>query len=516
MELFGFSITKKVEEESGNASFAPPTTDDGSSLATSGWVTGSYLDLEGGAKTEGDLINRYRDIAMYPDCDSAIEEIINECISVEDSDEIVELELDDAPIPVNVKKAISEEFNTCLDLLKFKTKAHDIFKRWYVDGRIYYHKILDNEAPQNGIQELRYIDPRKIKRIKQVDKQKDPNTGTELFQTVNDFYVYNDSKVNYARGSSAPGASVAAGIQIAVDSIAACTSGLIDMEKNVVIGHLHTAIKPTNQLRMIEDAVVINALVRAPLRRIFNVYTGNLPPQRAEAHVQESMNRFRNKLVYDASTGEMKDDKKLMSMLEDYWFPKGKDGASTTVENIEGGTDIANDDKLQYYQKKLYQSLKVPFSRMQNDGMINFGRQSEISKEELKFAKYINRLRRKFSELLEDILCTQLITKGILKYEDWQQISKHIKFKFNSDIYWQESKKNDILRDKLDLLNVVDPYVGKYFSKEYVSKEILGLSEEDQEEMQQEMAVDYEIDQQRQQQEMLAQMQLQSAQGEIK
>lgn len=501
MNLFGYSIIKKAEKGTFQ-SFSPPSMDDGSVLASTGWSTGSYLDLDVGSSSESELINKYRDISMYPDCDTAIEEIINECISVEDSDDIIDIDLEQTKLPLAIKNLITEEFGNVLELLHFRTHAHDLMKQWYVDGKIYFHKILDPENPQNGIVELRPIDPRKIKRIKQVQKQLDPNTGSGLYTTLADFYLYNDSKSTNVRGSAAPSNSMVAGTQIAIDSIACVNSGLMDNERNIVIGFLHKVIKPCNQLRMIEDAVVINTLVRAPLRRIFNVYTGNLPPNKQEQHVQETANRFRNKVNYNVTDGSTQDSKKFLSMLEDYWFAQSKDGHGTTVENLPGGGEIANDDKMMYFQKKLYQSLNVPFSRLQNEGGINFGHQTEISKEELKFAKYINRLRRKFSELFSDILCSQLITKGILTYDDWEQISKNISYKFNSDIYWQETKKNDLLRDKMELISMVDPYVGKYFSKDYIDKEILGLSEEDQEEMNDQMGADYQVQMQQQVEQM--------------
>lgn len=507
MNLFGFTIAKKAESNDNKQSFAPPTQDDGASLVSAGWITGSYIDVDGAAKTENDLINRYRDIANYPECDSAIEEIVNECISVEDSDDVVHINLDDTRLPENVKVLIDTEFKNVLELLEFRTKAHDIFKRWYIDGRIYYHKILA-ENIKGGIIELRYIDPRKIKRIKQIKKDKDPATGLDIITVVDDFYIYNESQTVTARGANAPSGTVQ-GVKISVDSIAACTSGLMDPERNAVISNLHRAVKPCNQLRMVEDAVVVNVLVRAPLRRIFNVYTGNLTASKAEQYLQDTMNRFRNKVTYDTSDGSLKDDKRTQSMLEDYWFPMDKDGNRTTVENLEGGQDIADDDKLKYYQKKLYLSLSVPFSRFEANGVINFGRQSEISKEELKFAKYINRQRRKFTELFEDILCTQLVAKGILKYDEWEAVYHKIKYIFNSDIYWQESKNNDILRDKVELIQMMDPFVGKYFSKEYIDRNVLQLSEEEKEEMDQQIEYDYQLDQQKQQQEALAQMQIQ-------
>jgi hypothetical protein len=512
--LFGFTLTKKAEEES-NLSFAPPQNDDGATIVASGMFAGSYLDYDITSKSDGDLINRYRDISMYPTCNSGIEEIVNECISVEDDDTVVTIGLDDTGLPKNVKLAIADEFNTVLDLLEFKTKAHDIFKRWYIDGRIYYHKILSENVAE-GIDELRYVDPRKLKRVKQVQKEADPATGLQMTEITDDFYIYSDVSVASARGPSTT-SGTSQGVKISIDSIASVTSGLNDWEKGGIQSHLHRALKPVNQLRMVEDAVVINALVRAPMRRLFNVYTGNLNASRSEQHLRDVMNRFRNKLVYDTATGEMKDEKKHMSMVEDYWFARGKDGEQTTIQNIEGGAEIVDNDMLQYYQKKLYEALNVPFSRMQSDGMISFGRQAEISKEELKFAKYINRLRRKFTELFDDILCTQLIAKGVLTYDDWKAIQKKIKYVFNSDIYWQQTKQNDILRDQIDIVTMMDPFVGKYFSREWIVKNVLKISDEDQEEMQAQMEFDREQDLAAQQQEMLMQAQVQAeAQGESK
>jgi hypothetical protein len=367
---------------------------------------------------------------------------------------------------------VRDEFDEVLRLLNFDEKGHDIFRRWYVDGRIYFHKVIDPKSPRKGLTEIRYIDPRKIKKVREVTKKRDnKGKGVEMVEATAEWFVYNEKGISAANTN--------AGLKISADSITYVTSGVIDQTKNMVMGHLHKAIKPTNQLRMIEDAVVIYRIVRAPERRIFYVDVGNLPKVKAESYLRDVMSRYRNKLVYDASTGEVRDDRKHMSMLEDFWLPRREGAKGTEVQTLSGGQNLGEISDVEYFQKKLYQSLNVPMSRLDADNGFNMGRAAEITRDELKFTKFVQRLRKRFTQVFNDVLKTQLVLKGIITIEDWAKIKEHIQYTFLKDGYFAELKNAEILRERLNLAQEVSPYVGKYYSVEYVRKNILQQSDED-------------------------------------
>jgi hypothetical protein len=491
LSLFGYTLTKKKPEEK-KQSFIPPQNDDGATSINASGFFGTYLDIDTVAKSENDLISRYRDVASYPDCDSAIEDIVNEAVAAADDEAIVKLDLDKVELSKNIKKQIEEEFNGILKLLDFNSKSHDIFKRWYIDGRTYYHKIVDVGQPKKGIQELRYIDPRKIKKVRKVNKKKDITTGVEFIVNIEEFFVYNEKGLMATVPSTA---TAAQGIKISPDSIAYCTSGLLDLDRNMVLSHLHKAIKIVNQLRMTEDALVIYRMSRAPERRIFYIDVGNLPTGKAEQYVKNIMDRYRNKVTYDATTGEMRDEKKTLNMLEDFWMPRREGGKGTEITTLDGGQNLGNIEDIEYFQNKLYQALNVPASRMRPDNTMGFGRQSEITRDELKFSKFISRVRRKFTELFDDLLKTQLLLKNIMSEDDWKKIKEDIYYEFTQDVYFAEAKNAEIQRNRIDLLNQINPFVGTYFSREYVYDKILQLSEEEWDEMQEQIKADTELQQ---------------------
>jgi hypothetical protein len=474
--LFGYNLTKKKPEEKNQQSFVVPQDDDGATSVNASGFFGTYLDIDAAAKNENDLINRYRDIALYPDCDSAVEDIINEAVAAEDDEEVVKVNLDKVKLSSSVKRMIEEEFGNVLRLLDFNSKSHDIFKRWYVDGRVYYHKIVDVAQPKKGIQELRYIDPRKIKKVRKISKKKDPVSGVEFIEKIDEFFVYNEKGLIAQVPNSA---SATQGIRIAPDSIALCTSGLLDMNNNMVQGHLHKAIKIVNQLRMVEDALVIYRMTRAPERRIFYIDVGNLPKAKAEQYVKGIMNQYRNKVTYDASTGEVRDEKKTLSMLEDFWMPRREGGKGTEITTLDGGQNLGNIEDVNYFQNKLYQALNVPLSRLKPESTGLFGRQTEISRDELKFSKFVSRLRMKFGELFDDLLKTQLLLKGVMSEQDWDAIKEEIYYDYTQDSYLSEAKQAEIMRNRIDLLNLIQPHVGTYFSREFIYSDVLHMDEEE-------------------------------------
>jgi hypothetical protein len=497
ISLFGYTVTKKKPEPKQAQSFVVPQNDDGATNVNASGFFGTYLDIDQTAKNENDLINRYRDISIYPDCDAAIEDIVNDSIASADDEAVVKINLEKTKLSNNIKKAINEEFEVVLDLLDFNAKAHDIFKRWYIDGRIYYHKIVDVANAKQGIRELRYIDPRKIKKVRKVHKKKDQVTGVEFIEKIEEFFVFNDKGLIAQMPNTQ---SIQSGIQISTDSITFCTSGLIDLDKNQVLGHLHKAIKVVNQLRMVEDSLVIYRMTRAPERRIFYIDTGNLPPAKAEQYVKNMMNQYRNKVTYDATTGEIRDEKKTMSMLEDFWMPRREGGRGTEITTLEGGANLGNIEDIEYFQNKLYGALNVPVSRMKPDTGMNFGRTAEITRDELKFNKFISRLRRKFGDLFDDLLKTQLLLKGILSEQDWDDIKEQIYYDFTQDGYIAEAKQAEMLRNRVDLLNQIQPYVGVYYSREFVYSEVLHLTEDEIAKMQKEIEADADLQQQMQDQ----------------
>jgi len=472
-EFFGFKITREKPKSDPKQSFSVPQAEDGTQVVAAGGYFASHLDMEGNAKTEADLIRRYREISIHPECDMAIEDIINEAIVSNENRQAVNLNTNNVPYGRDIKRRIEEEFSEVLRLLQFNTRGHDIFRRWYVDGRIYYQKIIDTESGKKGITELKYLDPRKIKKIREVRKRRPDGvapSATNLVDETMEYFLFNERGVG--------GASLQ-GIKIAVDTIAFCPSGLIDQNKNIILSYLHKAIKPVNQLRMIEDAAVIYRIARAPERRIFKIDVGNLPKMKAEQYLRDVMARYRNKLVYDAATGEIRDDRNYMSMLEDFWLPSREGGRGTDISTLPGGQNLGEITDIEYFRSKLYRSLNVPSSRLEASSGFNLGRSTEITRDELKFTKFVQRLRKKFIELFNDILRTQLVLKQIISEEEWPMIRDNIFYDFLQDGHFAELKTAEMLKDRIALANDVRDYVGKYFSVEYVRKNILKQSDAD-------------------------------------
>ena len=477
-ELFGFSITRAKKQADPKQSFTTTQADDGTQTIAAGGYFGQYLDMEGTAKSEADLIRRYREIALHPECDMAIEDIVNEAVIANELKDAVRVNVDNLPYGKDVRRKIEDEFQEVLKLLNFNTKGHDIFRRWYVDGRIYYHKIIDRNAPVKGITELKYIDPRKVKKIREIRKKRPEGSGPNMLSVVDEYveyYLYNEKGVS--------GTTTGTGIKIAPDTIAFCASGLIDQNKNIVLSYLHKAIKPVNQLRMIEDATVIYRIARAPERRIFKIDVGNLPKVKAEQYLRDVMARYRNKLVYDASTGEIRDDRNYMSMLEDFWLPSREGGRGTDISTLPGGQNLGEIADIEYFRSKLYRSLNVPVSRLEGSTGFNLGRASEITRDELKFTKFVQRLRKKFTELFNDLLRTQLILKGIINEDDWSGVRESIMYDFLQDGHFAELKNTEMARERLQLANEMRDYIGKFYSLRYVRKNVLKQNEKEIEEM---------------------------------
>ncbi len=488
MEIFGFEITRKKDELRDTTdvgkqpSFVPPVDDDGTPVIETqpgGFITGgaygAYIDMEGGIKNEVELIRRYRETSLIPECDSAIEDVINECITSDSADRIVTLDLRDTKLSDSLKKKIQDEFSTILTLMKFNQNSHEIFRKWYVDGRIYFHKVVDKNNIKKGIVDIRPIDPLKIKKVRNVTKDRDPKTGIEQVKKVDEFFVFNDKGYDKTGTASAEGNTV----KIAPEAITFTTSGLLDYTKNVVVGYLHKALKTANQLSMMEDALVIYRISRAPERRIFYIDVGNLPKSKAEQYLSDVMNRYRNKLVYNAQTGEIKDDRKHMSMLEDFWLPRREGGRGTEISTLPGGQNLSEIEDIEYFKKKLYRALNVPISRMESDNGFNMGRSSEISRDELKFNKFTNRLQKKFARVFTDILKTQLVLRGVVSGEEFDKFKDFILYDFATDNHFTELKEIELMRERFDTLSQASEYVGKYFSHEYVRKYILRQTEDE-------------------------------------
>jgi len=477
-DLFGFSITRKKREQDPKQSFSIPTADDGATtVAAVGGAFGQFLDLEGTAKNEADLVRRYREISLHPETDSAIDDIVGEAIVVNESRDSVNVSLTNLKFGPEVRRKIEEEFRNILLLLDFNTKGHDIFRRWYVDGRMYYQKVIDRENPKNGIVELKYIDPRKIKKVREVKRARGANL--DITTEFEEYYIYNERGVSGGTSSS--------GIRISADAIAYSNSGLIDQNRNQILSYLHKAIKSVNQLRMIEDAMVIYRIARAPERRIFYIDVGNLPKLKAEQYLRDVMARYRNKLVYDAHTGEIRDDRNYMNMLEDYWLPRREGGRGTEITTLPGGQNLGEIADIEYFQKKLYRSLNVPVSRLESTSGFNMGRAAEISRDELKFTKFVGRLRKKFTELFSDILRTQLILKGIIAEEDWSLIRSTLTYDFVSDGHFSELKESEMMKERMALVQSMETYIGKYFSNRYIRKNILKQTDREIEDLDTEM-----------------------------
>jgi len=484
-KLFGFSIENSEPLPQSAVSPVPPNDEDSvDHYATSGFF-GSYVDLEGVFRSEFDLIKRYREMSLHPEVDSAIEDIVNEAIVSDTNDSPVEIELSNLNASDGIKAKIRKEFKHILDLLDFDKKSHEIYRNWYVDGRIYYHKIIDMKNPQEGIKELRYIDAMKMRYLRQQKKKpgETQNLNNQLrglkdpmeydFPEIEEFFIYNPKSGNSAGTTSAIQSGGSQGIKIAKDAITYCTSGLVDRNKGITLSYLHKSIKALNQLRMIEDALVIYRLSRAPERRIFYIDVGNLPKVKAEQYLRDVMQRYRNKLVYDSSTGEIRDDKKHMSMLEDFWLPRREGGRGTEISTLPGGQNLGEITDIEYFKKKLFRALNVPPSRMDGEGGFNLGRSSEILRDELKFTKFVGRLRKRFSNMFNDMLKTQLILKNIVTPEDWNKMSEHIQYDFLYDNHFSELKDTELMNERLNLLQTAEPYIGKYYSQDYVRRQIL-------------------------------------------
>jgi len=482
--LFGFTISREKDEldKESQQSFSPPTTDDGALTITSAAYYGTYVDLDGTAKNEVELISRYREMAMQPEIESAIDDIINEAIVQDDDGTITNIVLDNLKQPEKIKKAIKEEFTTVLRLFNYQNMAQDIFRRYYIDGRMFYHVIIDRNNPAEGIKELRYIDPRKLRKVREIKKMKDERTGADVMQTVNEYYIYNDKVMAGSSSNYGP-----VGVRITTDSIVSVVSGLMDSRRAVVLSYLHKAIKPLNQLRMIEDATVIYRISRAPERRIFYIDVGNLPKLKAEQYLRDIMVKYKNKLVYDANTGEVRDDRKFMSMMEDFWLPRREGGKGTEITTLPGGQNLGELEDVKYFQKKLYGALSVPISRLEPNQGFSLGRTSEITRDELKFSKFVDRLRNKFTEVFDQALRIQCVLKGICTAEEWDLFKENIYYDFIKDNNFAELKEAELMNQRLSLLGAVDPYTGRYFSQAWIQRHVLRLTDDEIDEMQKEI-----------------------------
>ena len=486
-KLFGFSIEDSEQESKSVVSPVPPSQEDGNDHYITSGFFGSYVDIEGTYKNEVELIRRYREMALHPEVDSAIEDIVNEAIVSDLNDSPVEIELSNLNASEGIKKILRDEFKNIKDLLDFDKKSHEIYRNWYVDGRLYYHKVIDLKKPEDGIKELRYIDAAKMKFVRHAKKQakdlgvqarvKELTSQDMAFPEIEEYFVYTP-KANYPTGNPAA-AGDQKGVKFSKDSISYCTSGLVDRNKGSTLSYLHKSIKALNQLRMIEDSLVIYRLSRAPERRIFYIDVGNLPKVKAEQYLRDVMSRYRNKLVYNANTGEIRDDKKMMSMMEDFWLPRREGGRGTEITTLPGGQNLGELTDVEYFKKKLYKALNVPISRIEGDGGFNLGRSSEILRDELKFSKFVGRLRKRFSVMFLDMLKTQLLLKNVVTPEDWEMMSEHIQFDFLYDNHFSELKEAELMENRINLAALAEPYVGKYFSQDYVRRKIIRQTDAD-------------------------------------
>jgi hypothetical protein len=494
MDLFGYEIKRKAAETKAQ-SFVPPSNDgdvievgkDGGmgGFAAGGGVIGQFIDMEGGIKTEADLVAKYRTMALVPECDSAIEDIVNESISCNDLDAPVAINLDRIDkMSDGIKKKVRTEFDEVLSLMGFRDMSHDIFRKWYVDGRIYYHKMVDPKNPKRGLQGLRAIDPQKIRKIREVDKKKDEKTQVEIIKSIDEYFLFND------QGFDKSGNNTGQTVRIHPDAVCHVTSGLLDYNQSMIVGYLHKAMKSVNQLRMLEDALVIYRISRAPERRIFYIDVGNLPKARAEQYLKEVQTSYRNKLVYNADTGEIKDDRKHMNMLEDFWLPRREGGRGTEISTLPGGQNLGEIDDILYFQKKLYKSLNVPISRMETETAFAIGRATEISRDEVKFSRFVDRLRTKFSRIFDDVLRTQLLLKNIITDEDWNSYKEYISYDYQKDGHFVELKDAEILRERVSTLEQLDQFVGKYYSEDWIRKNVLRQSEAEIQQIDKEIKAD--------------------------
>jgi hypothetical protein len=503
LKLFGFEINnaKKVSELEDNSanqkSFTLPQNDDGAVTVAGAGYYGTYVDLDGTFRNETQLITKYRELAIQPEMESALDEIVNEAIVIEDSGKSIEINLDDVKAPNNIKKIIENEFDYVLKLLNFGNMGHDIFRRWYIDGRLFYHVVIDDINPSLGIQEIKYIDPRRIRKIREIQKMRDPNTGIDLIKRQVEYYLYNEKGMI--------GAGTNLGSKIAPDSIVNINSGIMDPKQTMVLSYLHKSIKPFNNLRMVEDATVIYRLSRAPERRVFYIDVGNMPTIKAEQYVRDIMVKYRNKLVYDSNTGEIKDDRKHLSMLEDFWLPRREGSKGTEISTLEGARNLGELEDVKYFQSKLYKSLNVPISRLEPQQGFSLGRTTEITRDEIKFMKFVMRLRNKFGVLFDELLRRQLVLKKVCTDDEWKEFKEDIWYDFKKDNNFDEIKEAELLNLRLDVLNKVDPYVGKYYSQMWVRKNILQQTDDDIEEINAQMEQENVIIAQQQQQAMIDQ-----------
>lgn len=480
LNFFGFKITR---DEKPVVSFAPEQKDDGAVITSAtGGAQGFYIDLDGSVRNDAEAVAKYREMSLTPEIDMAIDDIINEAICLEDGNNTVKLNLDNLEQPPKIKELILQEFQTVLNILDFKNKGYDIFRNWYVDGRLYYHVIIDNKQPQYGIQELRYVDPRKIRKIRQVKSSRIQTVP--VIQTTDEYYVYNPRGFGKipASPSTAPVDQAVTGIKITKDSIAHVTSGMTNSAGDLVIGFLHKAIKPLNQLKAMEDSLVIYRISRAPERRIFYVDVGNLPKMKAEQYLQDIMNKFKNKVTYDAASGQIRDERKYMTMLEDFWLPRREGGKGTEITTLPGGQNLGQIEDIQYFQNNLYKSLNVPISRLDPGQVYSLGRATEISRDEVKFSKFIRRLRSKFSELFNTLLEKQLILRGIMNDQEWKAFKPYFQYVFLDDSHMAEMKDIEVMNTRMNLLMDMEPFIGKYISHETIRKKFLKQTEEDIEE----------------------------------
>jgi hypothetical protein len=508
-QLFGFEIVRKKEAEEKAqpdrlVTFAPEIKDDGAVVVAEGGVFGTYLDLEGSARTESDLVAKYREMSLQPEVESAIDDIVNEFVSYDSDYKLVDINLDDLEFGNKVKDKIREEFKNIVQLLDFNNSGYEIVRRWYIDGRLYYHAIIDVQNPREGIQEIRYIDPRKIRKIREIKRVRRNSQASTAGQQVHttetkqEYYMYSErgfsggTRAGVSTTSYQPAAAGSTGIRIATDSIIHVTSGLMDASNQMVLSYLHKAIKPLNHLRTLEDATVIYRISRAPERRIFYIDVGNLPKIKAEQYLRDMMVRHKNRLVYDATTGDIRDDRKFMTMLEDFWLPRREGGKGTEITTLPGGQNLGEIDDVLYFQKKMYKSLGVPVSRLESEGGFNLGRAAEITRDELKFGKFIDRMRMRFSNLFKEALKKQLILKGVISEEESNEIFSNIRFDFMRDGYFTELKEAEILTNRLALAQSMEQYVGKYYSHQYMRTKVLHQSEEEMDQIDKQMGEEHQ------------------------
>lgn len=481
MNLFGFEILRKVDrqtEEKNQPTFAPEVTDDGALMVAAGGVYGTYIDLQGAARTEAELVTKYREMAGHPEVENAVDDIVNEAIVVEDNKKIIDINLDKTKFSPNIKKLIQDEFEQVLTLLEFDKMAFELFRRWYIDGRLYYHVVIDVTNPEEGIKELRYIDPRKLRKVREIAKKRDNKNQALATKTVQEYFLYNDKGFQNKAGEVGTN-SAAAGLKIAADSIVHVTSGLLDPNNTIVLSHLHKAIKPLNQLRALEDATIIYRISRAPERRIFYIDVGNLPKMKAEQYMRDMMQRHKNKVVYDASTGEIRDDRKFMTMLEDYWLPRREGGRGTEIDTLPAGQNLGELSDVEYFQKNMYKSLNVPSSRLDSESTFNFGDDQSLSRDEIKFSKFVDRLKMRFNQLFLDTVKKQVVLKKVMSIEEWEEQQTAVTFDYAKDNYFSQQKEIAILKERMSIMPMVDPYVGRYYSHEWVRKNILQQTDKD-------------------------------------